>query len=285
MEKNEIVYLARVFGYNSAENFENYLQGDKSVTLGKERGEIVVTEMVEAVNISKAQNTTEAFEWLDNAKKTSELNSYFFVSENIEEVLSNIVILNNEPVDESAYEKIENHKDLNRFDYFGNGKVSMCVLRVDSEYLNELITQGYGEKRVGTYGTNLDKIQMEEIVLGDDGLKKVLSDDEKCEIVVYDEIHNAFNFLGMDYDKDNLFENDYTPEVVIRGNELVDENANEEQSDDEKDEISRARQQIEDMLQNGLITEDDYNLMIEALGDISQSGSSEDDGDDPDCEI
>jgi len=274
MENKEVVYLARTFGLHSAENFEKFMQGENSVQLGIERGEVVVTEMVEGVDLSKAISPVEAVKWQDNAKKTAEVNSYFFVADSVEEVANNIQILNNEPVDEAAYERIENHQDLNRFDYLGNGKVTMCVMAVDSEYLNELISQGYGEKRVGTYGTNLDKIQMEEIVLGDDGLKKVLSNEEKTEIVVYDEIHKAMDFVGMDYDKDNLFENDYTPEVVIKDNQFVDENENSNQQVEEKDEISDARQQIEDMLQNGLITQDDYNLMLEALGDIPQGGAN-----------
>lgn len=274
MENKEVVYLARTFGLHSAENFEKFMQGENSVQLGIERGEVVVTEMVEGVDLSKATSPVEAVKWQDNAKKTAEVNSYFFVADSMEEVANNIQILNNEPVDEAAYERIENHKNPNRFDYLGNGKVTMCVMAVDSNYLNELISQGYGEKRVGTYGTNLDKLQMDEIVLGDDGLKKVLSNEEKTEIIVYDEIHKAMDFVGMDYDKDNLFENDYTPEVVIKDNQIVDENENSNQQVEEKDEISDARQQIEDMLQNGLITEDDYNLMLEALGDIPQGGAN-----------
>lgn len=280
MENKDVVYIGRVYGLHSAENFEKYLLGEDNIQLGIERGDVVVTEMVEGVDLSKATSPVETVKWQDNAKKTAEVNSYFFVADSMEDVANNIQILNNEPVDEAAYERIENHKNPNRFDYLGNGKVTMCVMAVDSNYLNELISQGYGEKRVGTYGTNLDKLQMDEIVLGDDGLKKIISNKEKSEIVVYDEIHKAMDFVGVEYDKENLFENDYAPEVVINQNQVV----NEKQQNEEKDEISSARQQIEDMLSSGLITEDDYNLMLDALGDIPQGDSSEDDGDDPDCE-
>ena len=99
----------------------------------------------------------------------------------MDNVLENIGILNNEPVDESAYQKIESNKKLSGLDLLGNGKVSMCVMAVDSNYLDKLISQGYGEKRIGTYGTMLDKIQMDEIVLGDDGLKKVVLNKENID--------------------------------------------------------------------------------------------------------
>ena len=303
MENKDVVYLGRVYGLHSAENFERFLQGESDVQLGIERGDVVVTEMVEGVDLSKASSPVETIKWQDNAKKTAEVNSYFFVADSMEDVANNIQILNNEPVDEAAYERIENHKNPNRFDYLGNGKVTMCVIAVDSSYLNELISQGYGEKRVGTYGTNLDKLQMDEIVLGDDGLKKIISNKEKSEIVVYDEIHKAMDFVGVEYDQANLFENDYIPEVVIQNNEKVavssdktiTQSFSESDSDggrfvqetEESDEIARARQQIEDMLSNGLITEDDYNLMLDALGDIDiqKDNPSDDSGDDPDREM
>ena len=98
------------------------------------------------------------------------------------------------------------------------------------------------------------------------------------------------DFVGVEYDQANLFENDYIPEIVIQNNEkvavssdkTVTQSFSESDSDggrfvqetEESDEISSARQQIEDMLSNGFITEDDYNLMLDALGDIPQGGAN-----------
>lgn len=283
MENKDIVYIARTFGFKSAESFESFLKGESDVQLGTTRGEVVVSEKVEGLDLSKAISPVEVVKWTENAKKTEEINSYFFVSDSIDEIAKNISILNKEPVDESAYEKIEKNKNQNRFDYLGNGKVSMCVIAVDSEYLDELISQGYGEKRVGTYGTNLEKIQMNEVVLGDDGLKKLLRDGDSSEIVVYDEIHKAMDFVGFDYDKEGLFDNDYVPEVVVKDNEVV-ENLSEEETENDykKDKITEARNQIDDMLSNGLISQEEYDLLLSAWADIPTDDANPDDGMDTD---
>ena len=77
MESKDVVYIARVFGYHSAENFEKLLKGDESVQLGVERGEVVVSEIVEGVDLSKVKSPVEAVKWQDNARKTAEINTGF----------------------------------------------------------------------------------------------------------------------------------------------------------------------------------------------------------------
>ena len=73
MENKDVVYLGRVCGLHSAENFERFLQGESDVQLGIERGDVVVTEMVEGVDLSKASSPVEMVKWQDNAKKTAEV--------------------------------------------------------------------------------------------------------------------------------------------------------------------------------------------------------------------
>ena len=164
----------------------------------------------------------------------------------------------------------------------------MCVIAVDSEYLDELISQGYGEKRVGTYGTNLEKIQMNEVVLGDDGLKKLLRDGDSSAIVVYDEIHRAMDFVGFDYDKEGVFDNEYTPEVVINNNQEVHENTNETQNATRRNnEISDARQDIERRFQSGELSQEEYDFLLSAWADLptnddNPNGENPDDGMDTD---
>ena len=274
----KVVYLARTFGRRSAENFEDFLAG-KSVQIGSKRDDLVITETVQAYDTTKSIKSVKDYKYQLNAKKTAEVNSYFFVGDSIEEVLENIEMLSQQPKNQEAYDKIEEGRPLSSNDLLGSNKVSMCVIAVDSEYLDDLVEQGYAEMREGTYGTDSEKFVTPEIVVGDDGLKNMIKDEDSAEIVVYDEIHSAFESLGQSYDNDGLFGYSYQPEFRVNNVGTMDwesegslEQDNSQNSQGVVNAKTKAWQDIKDMYDSGILSDEDYQLMISALGDVPDSG-------------
>lgn len=274
----KVVYLARTFGRRSAENFEDFLAG-KSVQIGSKRDDLVITETVQAYDTTKPIKSVKDYKYQLNAEKTAEVNSYFFVGDSIEEVLENIEMLSQQPKNQEAYDKIEEGRPLSSNDLLGSNKVSMCVIAVDSEYLDDLVEQGYAEMREGTYGTDSEKFVTPEIVVGDDGLKNMIKDEDSATIVVYDEIHSAFESLGQSYDNDGLFGYSYQPEFRVNNVGAMDwesegslEQDNSQNSQGVVNAKTKAWQDIKDMYDSGILSDEDYQLMISALGDVPDGG-------------
>ncbi len=223
------MFLIRSLKEDDARRLEQYLKGDKNVTLGYEHSDYIPSAESENRIFS---SPAEKVVYEKNIESLKEVGSYFFHSKDDLVGLRNA---SNElffsPSSEEGLEAINRGKAVAK-DYTGCNYVSTLIMEVDDELMKPFIDEGLAELREGLYGSDYNKETYSELVLGDKAFKTLL---DKGSVLAYGECHKVFNGeLFKDeapFDPKHIFDSSYKPEIAIKPKkeELQDDGFKEEQ--------------------------------------------------------
>lgn len=214
-QKEEYVYLARIFTESDSKRMEALLRGENPQRIGSAPldNSLVLSDFVDQFDPSKAKDKVEAFKWLENYKKMQQVRSYYMMGDSAEAIANSINILAFQPNTEKAHAAISNGEMGTMEDYFAYDRPTMAVIKLPLSELERLLTQGYAERRVGDYGTDFEKQQLEELTLGDDAIRQIF---QNKQIALFGETHDVMKKLSsMDFDPNNILKYQYKPSITI----------------------------------------------------------------------
>ena len=216
LDKQEpYVWLARLLTASAGERLEELLKGNNPSVIGSrpQDNSLVLSDFVDKFNPDNAPSKVEAFKWLENYKKMQKIRSYFMVGDSLESIAESINTLAFQPNTEEAYSELENNQLGSMEDYFAGDRPTMAIIRLPLSELERLITQGYTERRVGNYGLDTEKKQLDEITLGDDALRQIFQNNQ---FLYYGETHQVMNAISsMPFDPNNIFKYEYKPSISV----------------------------------------------------------------------
>ena len=233
-ENTEFVYLTRVLKAPYTEYLEDYLMGNPVSQLGKPSSAVVPSSIESRLDLDCPSA-------VENARKTSEISSYFFYGPATEDGLVDLKERTNNllysPASETAVRKQDLGIDCNADELYGGDILSMLILKVPMEILEVMANMGLAELRKGEYGKDSERVVHDEIAIGDDGLRALLSGYAGSEILAYDEFHKVLNNPRIfsdatfnPFDANGLFDSSYRPEITIDKFPKVSTNKNASKS-------------------------------------------------------
>lgn len=169
------LYLIRMFDYPCAERFEEFCQNPTNYKgiIGKR-----CSNVIPSVVKNTDRNTTDAkdyVEYMNNCKKTSEISSFFFYGEDLMTLRDYIITLAYEAVGEEALSKKENGEKCEADDFFAYDRPTLAILKIDENKIYDYANAGKLELREGEYNLNDEKSLLQEIAIGDDAMREILT--------------------------------------------------------------------------------------------------------------
>ena len=259
------IYLTRICRKEEAYNFEKLIMGqlEEDTQIGKTQDNLV-SEVVSPLDLSQAKTAKEALEWNENAKKTAECSTYFFYSENLDDLKSEIIDLCNQPVSEEAYYRLYELGQKRKEDLCGNSYVSMIVFKMPYDILVEYAKEGKAELREGKYGADTEREILSETTIGDDALREMFAGKNGAQVIAYGELHSVLNNRtlfesGSVFDQEGIFDRKYKPSITV---DPTNDQKNENQGIDK--ELSEAEKFLETLKKSGA-SQEDIELYMSAL--------------------
>lgn len=246
------IYLGRLLTLEGAEKFEDALQGYKGqIGPNVKLDEIGLSTVDIEPNFEKYKSDTARYVINKNMEGTRAIHSFCMVGSDLSEVMTNLKICAFQPTSEEAIANIENHKALAQ-DYFGRDRVAVLVIKMPEELFKtycETGLAGYGAES-GKYEFNGSTELLAEAIVGDRVLQDAIKEKQ---VILYDEVHKAFDAAGMDYDN-GVFDNYYRPTKTIG---MKKENKKSKMS-------SELEEALEEIMARTDLSPEEKKLMLEA---------------------
>lgn len=194
----ENIYLAKISGISGSENLEEYLNGDRSATVVSPNRADYPSKLVEGADFVGIDEE-EKQRRVENSSNTAEFASYFFYSDNLEELRHSVITLCNQPVGEDAYDKMMRGESLSRGDLLASDKVSMFVVKTTLDTIQKMVSEGNAEKREGEYFADLECVEKEvlkEIAIGVNGMAELIDNGKVLAFGNLEEVMNRKSLFG-----------------------------------------------------------------------------------------
>jgi len=293
------IYMFRALTMEGAEKFEKALSG--------EVGQIGNESYVEDFYLSTAQvdpdysdKSPDMIEKIENfAQRTNDVNSFFFYGDDVTECMQNLETLVFQPTSEDAIERIESGS-YGKEDCFGRDRVAVVGIAVPEAVFDLWAEYGLVGLGVGHYEQDGAQEQINEVMVGDDAIYWAIANN--C-VVYYDEMKKAFDEInGVTIDPDNIFDNEFMPEMTINNierelsvveevklneklkdsliNYIKGEKAqtieNTSKADNNPYQEDKEMSNAYDAIINGNYSEEEKKFLLEALGAVSAPELEED---------
>ena len=263
----ENIYLAKVLGVTGSENLEEYLNGDRSASVVAPNQADYPSKLVEGADFIGVDGE-EKQRRVENSSNTAEFASYFFYSDNLEELRQSVITLCNQPVGEDAYDKMIRGEELSRGDLLASDKVSVFIVKTTLETIQKIVSEGNAEKREGEYFADLECVEKEvlkEIAIGVNGMAELIDNGKVLAFGNLEEVMNRKSLFGdhiTEYKNTTSLYPTYNTGLRIENEDVEEKTENKE---NEKKSVNKNIKDLEDYIarldsfyKSGAISKEDF---------------------------
>ncbi|MBE5738638.1 MAG: hypothetical protein E7354_02810 [Clostridiales bacterium] len=196
--KEEYIYLARLLTDDGADRLEDAMNGGTEQIGTINDGGSNFMSTVEVNPDYNSVGSEVARELLkQNAKDTMGCHSFFLYDDDLYLLEESISTLAKAPRDLEGYENLDSGR-ATKEDCFAADRPHLCIFKVPMEKFNTMCSEGLIGLGSGEYGTDYERVELNEAIVGDKGMRQILA--EPGSIVAFASPEKVYDdVFGVDY--------------------------------------------------------------------------------------
>lgn len=196
-KKQEFMYLGRLYGEDVEKVLDAMAGGTDPICPENTGGSNYLSSVEVKPDYSRFGSEVAKAAARKNAMATTARHSFFFYGDSLDAIQESISVLAKEPRDMEGYDMVDRGIETID-DCFAADRTHMMVIKLPLEKFDEMCATGLIGTGSCEYGTDYEKVELDEAILGDDAMRRIFAGDG--EVIALDSPEAVFDDLfGADF--------------------------------------------------------------------------------------